>query len=465
MKKIFIAMILFFIGVTFVSASSDILYIAEKIPNIYIRKISSDGTEIVKQGGFLRRKSDNSFVYCVEPFASLKNNYSYSSFDEDHYVHLGIPQSTWNKISLIAYYGYQYGSHLEDYWYYVTQIMIWRAVDEKAQFYFTSTLGGENDPNLFANEIAEIENLVNNHLKVPRLDLEDILYGETKKFSDKENVLSNYTTNSENVVISDNDLIVTGNTLGTNTINLKRVSNNYETVPIVYIDSEGQNVIAVGNLPDINTTITLNVIENKIKVIKVSDENNPLQGVTFALYDELGNVLDIQVTDKFGTISFIGLKTGNYVLKELATIDGYILDNEEYEIELNGEEEITITNKYQTGNLEILKVDSNNNPIFETEFTLYDENNNKLGVYTTDENGKILVENLKLGSYFLEETKANTNYHLLEDIIEFEITKNKELVSITVTNELITIDVPNTNINFKLELFILPNNKNKFENI
>ena len=51
MKKIFIATIFCLIGILRVNASSDILYDAEEIPNVYIRKVSSDGTEKVKQGG------------------------------------------------------------------------------------------------------------------------------------------------------------------------------------------------------------------------------------------------------------------------------------------------------------------------------------------------------------------------------------------------------------------------------
>ena len=466
MKKIFIATIFCLIGILRVNASSDILYDAEEIPNVYIRKVSSDGTEKVKQGGFIRRKSDNSFVYCVEPFASLKNNYEYTSYTEDYPTHLGISEDTWNKISLIAYYGYQYENHQEDYWYYITQIMIWREIDKNAEFHFTAYLGGPNDSSIFASEIEEIETLVNNHLKLPELTLEDIRYGETKTFEDKNAVLNNYIIDDESAYITDSNLIISGSTLGTNTITLKRVSDNYASVPIVYVDTVGQNVLAVGNIPDIEMTINYNVIENKIKVIKVDEDNNLIPGVTIALYDESGALIDINTTNEQGEIIFNELKLGKYTLKELETLDNYVLDDTPYEIELLSElEEITIVNEYKKGSLEIIKVDPNNNPIPETEFTLINSEEEIAGTYVTNEEGKITVTDLKIGKYFLEETKSNPNYHLLDERIEFNITDNDEVIEITVTNELINVDIPDTLISYNTGIFILPNKKNKFGNI
>ena len=465
MKKIFIATIIFLMGIIRVSASNDILYDAEEIPDVYIRKISSDGEEKIKQGGFIRRKSDDSFVYCVEPFASLKNNYEYTSYDENYHTHLGISESTWNKISLIAYYGYKYGNHQEDYWYYITQVMIWREIDPDAEFYFTPYLGGPNDTTLFASEINEIESLVSNHLKLPEFEITDIYYGEVKTFEDKNGVLSNYIVDDANATIADNNLVIIGNNVGINTITLKRVSNNYDSVPIVYVDSTAQNVMAAGNVPEIDLSIDYNVIDNKIKVIKIDEDDNLLPGVTIALYDEFNSLIDIKVTNEVGEVLFTGLKLGNYIVKELETLDEFVIDNKEYNVELKDYAEVTIVNEYQKGSLEILKVDPSNNPIPETEFTLYDEEKDVLGVYVTDNNGKVTVSDLRVGKYFLEETKSNPNYYLLENVIEFDITSNEEVVTITVTNELIEVDIPNTLITYNIEHFIFPSKKNKFGNI
>ena len=466
MKKIFIAMIISLIGILSVSASSDILYDAEEIPNVYIRKISSDGQEKVKQGGFIRRKSDNSFVYCVEPFASLKNNYEYTSYSEDYPTHLEISAETWNKISLIAYYGYQYENHQEDYWYYITQIMIWKEIDKDAKFYFTAYLGGPNDPSIFASEIKEIKTLVDNHLKLPEFTLEDIRYGETKTFEDLNSVLNNYIINDESVYISDNNLLITGNVLGTNTITLKRISDNYESIPIVYVDAVSQNVLAVGNVADIEVTINYNVIDNNIKVIKIDEDNNLLSNVTIALYDETNTLIDIKNTNEQGEIIFNNLKLGKYFIKELKTLDNYILDDKTYEVELlNGFAEITLINEYKKGSLEILKVDPNNNPIPETEFTLINSEEEKIGTYITNEEGKIEVTDLKVGKYTLQETKSNPNYHLLDEPIDFELTDNNEVIEITVTNELINVEIPDTYISYNITVFILPKLKNKFVNI
>ena len=143
MKKILL-LVVFFLGVISVDAATEKIYVGDKIPGMYIRKVSSDGNETVKQGGFIRRVSDNKAVYCVEPFVLLIDNYIYTSYTSDYANALNISEDVWKKISLIAYYGYGYDNHTEDYWYYITQMMIWREVDPDAEFYFTKTLGGEN---------------------------------------------------------------------------------------------------------------------------------------------------------------------------------------------------------------------------------------------------------------------------------------------------------------------------------
>ena len=562
MKKIIIAIILFLVGVNSVDASMDKIYIGEKIPDVYIRKVSSDGEEKVKQGLFIRRSSDNQFVYCVEPFISLVNNHTYNSYDNNQYEYLGISKSTWEKISLIAYYGYKYADHQEDYWYYITQVMIWREIDPDAEFYFTSTLGGDNNPDLYVEEILEIEELVRLHQTVPEFEEATILLGDTITLLDKNSVLNNFDVIGDNASINDNNLVVSGNQLGTNKVVLKRESNNYECAPIVYVDPASQNVLAVGKLPDINAEVSFEVVGSKmkivkidaitketvniagikfliydantnelvlegvtnesgvfesdyvlgkgrykiveaqdqvipgyevskeeiyfevckqeevvieyankyvtgeLKVIKLNEDNLVIPGVTFGLYDESGNLVNIIKTDEDGEALFTDLRAGKYKLKELETVSGYVLDEQEYNIELKLNSDnaiemqiVKVINYYQKGNLEIVKVDPDNNPIPDVEFTLYNENMEEVAREATNNEGKIYIEDLKLGKYYLEETKTSLGYQILEERIEFDITSDKKNVTITVTNEPIKVFVPDTNISYEIAEFIVPKKK------
>ena len=563
-KKIILVVFIFIVGMISVNAKTDDIYAAEKIDGMYIRKISSSGKDVSKQGGFIRRTSDNSFVYCVEPFVDLINYYTYDVYNNNQDKYLGIDKNTWEKLSLIAYYGYQYGNHTEDYWYYITQVMIWRTVDPEASFYFTNTLGGENDERLYAKEIEEIESLVSNHYVTPEFEEIVLKEGETKRFSDKNNVLSNYVVvGNSNVTIEDNELVVTKDTIGNEDIILRKDSNNFSDVPLVYINPDSQKVLAVGNLEPVSCKVNVKVtgyslkiikvdaltgdalkmtgikfniydadtnefimevitddngeiiidkllskgnykikeVNNQtidgyeisdeeiyfeitgeedlvtiefpnnqvlgaIKVLKTNEDGNALAGVTFGLYQSDGTLVDIIVTDESGIALFENLQAGTYQLRELATIDGYLLDETVHEIELKLEnnklETVTIklVNYQPKGSLEIIKVDTNNNPLPETEFVLYDSNRKEIKKTKTDSEGKIIIDNLLLGKYYLEEITPAEGYQLLDDIIEFEINNNKEVITITVTNEKIDIDIPDTEISMNIDDYILEKRKN-----
>ena len=68
------------------------------------------------------------------------------------------------------------------------------------------------------------------------------------------------------------------------------------------------------------------------------------------------------------------------------------------------------------------------------EFQVLDENKNV--IYTnleTDENGKIEVENLIPGKYYIKETRTISGYEIYEDLIEVDINLNEEM-TVTVNN-------------------------------
>ena len=562
-KKIIFIVVVFMIGVISVDARVDKIYSAEKIDGMYIRKISDSGKEVTRHGGFIRRVSDNQFVYCVEPFVDLVNNHTYDIYDSNYTAILNISDEIWNRISLIAYYGYQYGNHTEDYWYYITQIMIWRTVYPEGEFYFTDTLGGDNNINKYAKEIAEIESLVNNHYLTPEFEEIKVNQGETKRFVDKNNVLSMYEViDNTNVVIEGNELVINGENIGIENIELRKNNDIYEEQPLVYSSDDSQKVLSAGYIEPVSCMINIEVIgytlkiikvdaltgdalkmdgikfniydantnefimevmtddngeiiidnlskgsykikeiDNQeipgyeinekeiyfeitgeeeiitvefpnnpvlgaLKVLKVNEDGNSLAGVTFGLYQSDGALVDIVVTDESGIALFENLQAGTYQLKELATIDGYLLDETVHEIELKLEnnklETVTIklVNYQPKGSLEIIKVDTNNNPLPETEFVLYDSNRKERKKAKTNSEGKIIVDNLLLGKYYLEEITPAEGYQLLDDIIEFEINNNKEVITITVTNEKIDIDIPDTEISMNIDDYILEKRKN-----
>ncbi|MDU2202350.1 MAG: SpaA isopeptide-forming pilin-related protein, partial [Anaerococcus hydrogenalis] len=69
---------------------------------------------------------------------------------------------------------------------------------------------------------------------------------------------------------------------------------------------------------------------------KTDDENNPLEGVKFKLYDTEGKEVKTDITNSDGKIKFSDLPFGSYWLKEINTKNGYIIDTKKRLIALGG---------------------------------------------------------------------------------------------------------------------------------
>ena len=95
----------------------------------------------------------------------IDNNLPYYKIARsDFAVYLNMTEEQWQRISLLAYYGYQYKENGYDHsakkWYVITQVMIWRTAVPTSRIVFTDTLNGKDLPNKFASEIAEMEDLL-----------------------------------------------------------------------------------------------------------------------------------------------------------------------------------------------------------------------------------------------------------------------------------------------------------------
>ena len=215
----------------------------------------------------------------------------------------------------------------------------------------------------------------------------------------------------------------------------------------------------------------------KIKIIKNDAETNlPIAGVTFQLTKKDGTVVANATTNEKGEATFPNLYQGTYILKEISTNDNYILNETEFEVnvEYNGTTNKTITNEHKRGDIKVFKVDKDNNKIGlgNVEFQLYSEEFQRvIGTYKTDVNGEIKIDNLRTGNYKLIETNTNKWYNLAEDTtvkVEWNNVTNA-----TVENELkkgqikvIKIDKDNNEVKLEgVEFEVLNENGDVLEKI
>lgn len=230
---------------------------------------------------------------------------------------------------------------------------------------------------------------------------------------------------------------------------------------------------------DVAGRADLNVKTNtgKIKIIKNDeDTNEPIQGVTFQLSKQDGTVIANATTNENGEATFPSLYQGNYILKEIATNDNYILSNAEFDVnvEFNKTTTKTITNEHKKGDLTVYKVDKDNNRIAlgGVTFDLYSEEFDKvIGTYVTDENGEIHVKDLRTGNYKWQEKETNKWYNLAEDTTT-EVVWDKDTAN-TIENELkkgqirvIKVDLDNNEVKLEgVEFEVLDKDGNVLEKI
>lgn len=417
------------------------------IKNVFVLKVKENGEKEYKKGQFII-DNEGDYVYCLEPFVKVNNNSSYNKYTNNFAKYLGLSDELWEKINLISYYGYQYKddthNHMDPKWYYITQILIWQNVSPKARFYFTDTFKGNVNSTLFANEIKEIYNLVNNHYKIPEFDVPDTYIGDTLSIIDRNGVLKNF-AGSKNVKINGNILAIEISDLS-NKFTLKKGTNNKA---FIFVSSDSQNVLkGKMDVPVIaNYDIKGLELKGNIKIKKygeaIDGDKISLEGVLFALFDENKNYIKETTTDKDGKAIFNNLSKGKYFIKEVSNDGKFVLDDNYYEVTLKVNENnriidvfLELENKLKRGNLKIKKIDFDTKiPIKDTEFIIMKDE--KI-IYQgrTNVDGIIELNDLVYGIYKIKEVMASNGYLLNEMIYEVNIDDESKDVCFEIENEL-----------------------------
>ena len=417
------------------------------IKNVFVLKVKENGEKEYKKGQFII-DSEGDYVYCLEPFVKVNNNSSYNKYTNNFAKYLGLSDELWEKINLISYYGYQYKddthNHMDPKWYYITQMLIWQNVSTKARFYFTDTFKGNVNSTLFANEIKEIYNLVNNHYKIPEFDVPDTYIGDTLSIIDRNGVLKKF-AGSKNVKINGNILTIKISDLS-NKFTLKKGTNNKA---FIFVSSDSQNVLKGKMDVPVIANYDIKGLELKcnIKIKKygevIDGDKISLEGVIFALFDENKNYIKEATTDKDGKVIFGNLKKGKYFIKEVCNDKKFVLDDNYYEVNLKVNENnriidifLELENKLKKGNLKIKKIDFDTKiPIKDTEFIIMkDEKIIYQGKTNVD--GMIELNDLVYGIYKIKEVMASNGYLLNEMIYEVKIDDENKDVYIEIENKL-----------------------------
>ena len=426
MERISLKVVFCLIGLFFMVGivKAETFYEGEFITGEYINKVI-DGKTYYMTMQYIK-DSTNNIVYCLEPFVTFENGKVYKEYTGDILGYNNLTSEQKRKISLIIYYGYGYGDRLDSKWYVVTQYLVWKEVNPKANIYFTKTLNGTKI-NKYKSEQEVILNDVVNHDIIPSFVKDyDFLYNDSLIiegfYKDYEIVKSDFTygyNNSKNLVISE--------VVNSGIIKIRKKSNYYDRNVTIYDSNNSQDVIRPGNVINPIMDLNINVLKGNI-TLDIRDDNSVYtveSDFTNTCYEISKNnvVVDSVCTGKEPLIYQTGdLPYGEYTIEQTSYGIRYLPDTNLYTviIDENNDTSLILYNKLLKNDIQIVKYACRDNVcVFEEKalFEVYDTNNKLVNTIITDGNGYAFVT-LGYGIYDIKQISGLNEYTLSDDFSE-----------------------------------------------
>ncbi len=472
MKKILVGMLLvamcFFIcnevkAETFVEGSF--------INGEYINKVKDKKTYYMTMQ-FIK-DSQGRIVYCLEPFVDFKTGQSYNEYSGDLMGYGNLTSEQKRRIELIVYYGYGYTGRLEDKWYVITQYLIWKTVDEKADIYFTNKLNGSRISK-YENEINEIMSEVLRHDYVPEFVKKyEINYGDTLKI---DGVIKDYIINTDYEYFNfDNDLVIEGLT-NSGRIGVRRKSNYYDNNVVIYDSVSSQDLIRPGNVVNPEYFIDVDVSKGNISLDIRDDDSvytieSDLKDTCYEIRKEEQFVDKVCTDSKPLIYKSVDLPYGDYTITQVSVGKGYRNDTKVYNVtinKMNPQVTTILYNKLIRNDIEIIKYACKDNLCgFERDakFEIRDVKGNLVTTISTLENGYTNYT-LGYGKYDIHQVSGLKNYTVADDysekIVDESSIHKKELYNYYIENDEVVLEPedsseeiilpPRTSVDFSLEL-------------
>lgn len=218
---------------------------------------------------------------------------------------------------------------------------------------------------------------------------------------------------------------------------------NGEIFPFTF-DYAGASVPVVEIQVNEGNAIENTLIRGEIHGMKTDENGNGLAGAVIGLFREgeteftEETALLTTISTEGGSFHFEGVPFGNWQLKELQGVTGFVFSDEVISISI-GEDgavvEIALENQRIYGNLRLTKVDKDfpDNTLSGAEFEVYrDSNENKeldesdelLGVMEETSPGVYEMLHVEYGGVFVKESKAPAAFQLDENAYYVEVAEN-----------------------------------------
>lgn len=329
--------LLFFVFLINVSASN----VTKKDTGILVEKTTPYGERYKTKLYYIY--VDGKIAYCIEPGMILyEGNYDEATFEK-----IGISDEQKEKMEILAYYGYQYKNHQTLDYYMATQALIWEVL---------GCTNVEFENHNIDNLKIEILNLANNHQILPSFNNQIIESFPQEKIElvDTNNVLENFTVEKGSATIDKNKLSFITSDKNEEILLKENETNGQIGISLAYFKSSSQSVASFllnsNKLRNSKVFIKIKPRTGNLIIEKVDiDTKVPLINAEFNLLNEKKEIIGTYISNNKGQIIIDNLIYGKYYLKEIKAPKGYLLPDEEIDININKDnQKFIITNqKYE----------------------------------------------------------------------------------------------------------------------
>ncbi len=408
---------------------------------------------------------DGKQVFCIDPFIPLNPEVITTTFNNNNFSKL--KPEVQQKIKIISEYAYQRYNKTKNMDYlFGAQILIYQQI-EPTEFKTTANT-------VIQSEINELKTLVSNHYRLPsfvdsqKVKVHTLQYNADKKVYellltdinrqlvkfDFANQYGDYNVKK----IGDNQLYIsTSNHLASQS---SIITTNYDPYPKKnhYYYAGGQNVIKT-NSPAVQMKIKFQIepAPGSGEFRKTDANNNPLPGVEYGLYydKEAKKQLMVRKSNQTGKIIFPNIKPGNYYLKELKNLEGYLANPQIYSVTIKpGRTQkwndqvnhkiigyVELTKNLITGSA--INDQTMTTKLKDVEFGIFTEKDELIEIIKTNQEGYAKSSAIEYGeNYYLQELKVPDKIKINSQKYYFNIKNNQKVVKINngkaLENKLIT---------------------------
>ncbi len=454
MKRMFLVLLFFIIFLEVDAASYNGKLYEVHHPDSGFTVFADEGLDLMDYNSWIIKSSvDNRVYYCIEPETKLdgssKGSHSMITGDKNIINNSKLTTSKFDKIKLIAYYGYGYKDNNVDHtakkWYGITQVMIWRIMRPDLTWTFKSSRNASSNKSLYSKEVAEINKLVKEHLAKPSFVSKKykIKLGESIDINDTNKVLSNYNLVSSlkniKVTRNGNKIKITAIKIGSDKLTYKKSSRTTESFAL-FASSNYQDIISVGNPSIPSFSFDVEVTGGIVKLNKIDSLNNSfkaqgdakLVGAVYEVFDsDNKSVGKITINEKgFGELL---LDYGSYKIKEVKAPVGYkkndkvygaVIDKDHLNIDIDVSDEVIngkiIIKKKKGGTGEELVAEGN------ACFEIKDSSSNFVSEICTNIDG-VASATLPYGKYSISQISGADGYNFVK-YFNVNVTEEKEYV-------------------------------------